>query len=211
MNLFDLVETVAQGRWFKDPSPFRVTFEKKHPVISVVTGPNASGKSLLRKVLSAICNDQKTEYIALSQCGRREGGIMNALIYGNDEDESTGTNTVDTFLKMIGTVQRRSHPVVVFLDEPEIGCSEEIQVALGERIVRDMDTMPNLVAMFVVTHSRQLVRPLLQIDPSHIRMDDDMTLREWVDRPVASFGELELLKALANKRWGIVSKMRQQK
>ena len=123
--MFSLIENILNGRWFKEPSPFRCKLEKNHSKLCVITGPNASGKSLLRKILHNHHHDKKIEYIVTSQEKRcASSGIERVLIYGSDEDESTGCNSIKTLLKVIKTGKSRESSFSIMLDEPEIGCSQ---------------------------------------------------------------------------------------
>lgn len=208
MTMFELIQLVSEGRWFKEPSPFRCIVQTHHPKLCVITGPNVSGKSLLRKVLQGNCGRQKIECIHLSQAGRCESGIVRALVYGDEREDSTGKNSVSTFLTAIKTGQKREHPFVIVFDEPEIGCSEELQMAVGLRLARDLDTMPNMVAAFVISHSRQLVRHLLPLNPTHWRLSEDgMTLQQWTEREILPIDDLDSLNDVCHKRWSIINNM----
>lgn len=72
------------------------------------------------------------------------------------------------------------------LDEPEIGCSEETQAAIGLKVASTIDSMSNLHGMYIVTHSRLLVKHLCQtVKPTHWRLGDDgLSLDQWVCRDV---------------------------
>jgi predicted ATPase len=203
--MIDFIDDIVAGRWFKSPSPFRCVVQKAHPKLCVITGPNTSGKSLLRKVIHNRYADRKWHYINLSQEGRcNSNGGLRLFVYGTETDESTGYNSVKMFLKMIQSGQSYENPFGVMLDEPEIGCSEEVQVAIGQRIVRDLDTMPNLHGLYIVTHSRELVRSLLPLNPTHWRLSEDgMTLEQFVNRTVAPV-DLEELLAVGKERWHAV-------
>lgn len=210
--MIELINRIAEGRWFKEPSPFRCALQVGHPQLCVITGQNASGKSLVRKVLQNHCAEGKIEYIHMSQCGRGQGGIVGALIYGSEVDESTGKNSVKTLLTAFKTGQQRDKPFVLMFDEPEIGCSEEVQAGMGLRIMRDFGTMPNMVGMFIVTHGRNLVKQLLPMNPTHWRMSEDaMTLDQWVNREIVPVESLEDLTTLGHERWCQVEQMLRKK
>lgn len=201
----DFITDIIDGRWFKEPSPFRCDVQCGHPKLCVITGPNTSGKSLLRKVIHNRYADRKWQYINLSQEGRCDSkGGMRLFVYGTETDESTGYNSIKMFLKMIQSGQSYENPFGVMLDEPEIGCSEEVQAALSLRIIRDLDTMPNLHGLYIVTHSRELARHLLPINPTHWRLGGDgVTLQQFVDRPVVP-ADLEEVMTVGKERWHAV-------
>jgi hypothetical protein len=207
--MFDVIDDIVAGKWFKQPSPFRCVVEKGHPKLCVITGPNTSGKSLLRKVIHNRYADRKMEYMAVSQEQRcASHGIQRLLIYGTETDESTGYNSVKMLLKAFQTGQSREKPFAIMLDEPEIGCSDETQAGIGLRIAREIDTMPNLHGMFVVTHSRQLVKNLIQtIQPTHWRLGEDgLNLEQWLNRDVVAT-DLDALLSDGKEKWHAVHKM----
>jgi hypothetical protein len=206
--MIDFIDDIIAGRWFREPSPFRCTLTKANPKLCVITGPNTSGKSLLRKVIHSRYSDRKWTYVNVSQEGRcTSTGIQRLWIYGTETDESTGYNSVKMCLKMIQSAQSYTDSFGVMLDEPEIGCSEEVQAAIGHRLVRDFDSMTHLHGLYVVTHSRELVRALLPLNPTHWRLSEDgMTLEEYVNRSVTPV-DLDEVLTVGKDRWHAVSQV----
>ena len=153
--MLELVRDIAASRWFQDPSPFRCCVQPVHPRLCVITGPNASGKSLVRKILAARYQQNHVEYIHTSQEKRASSsGIQRVFIYGDEAEDSTGFNSVKMVLTAIRTGQGREKPFGLMLDEPEIGCSEETAAAIGIRVARDLETMTHLDGLYIITHSR---------------------------------------------------------
>src|ERR1700753_1086144 len=100
--MFEIIDGILAGRWFQGLSPFRCVVDKAHPKLCIITGGNVSGKSLLRKVIHTQYSSRKIEYISVSQEARcSSSGIERAFIYGSEEDESTGYNSVKTLLAAI--------------------------------------------------------------------------------------------------------------
>jgi len=100
---------------------------------------------------------------------------------------------------------------VIMFDEPEIGCSEETQAGMGIRIAKELDTLVHLREMYIVTHSRQLVKQLLPLNPTHWRLaEDGMTLQQFVEREVVPT-DLDALKEEGLVKWRIVEKIMEEK
>ena len=188
--------------------PFSCHLTLGHPTLAVMTGPNVSGKSLARKVLYHIHKDSKIEYIHTSQQARSTGGIMRAFMYGDEAEESTGYNSIGTLLGAFKTAKARTASVSILFDEPEIGCGEELQAAIGVRIAQEINAIPNLAALFVVTHSRYVVKQLLSLSPTHLRLGDgEYSLQEWCEREVTPVVSLESLRETGIERWRAVEKL----
>jgi hypothetical protein len=66
--------------------------------------------------------------------------------------------------------------------------------------------MPRLLALYIITHSRWLVRPLLYHSPTHWRLGDDVSLQDWCNRAVVPTDLDELVK-VSRERWHGVQKM----
>ena len=206
--MLELISSVAASRWFQDPSPFKCAVQPGHSRLCVITGPNASGKSLVRKILAARYRQMGTEYIHTSQEKRSSSsGIQRVFIYGDEAEDSTGFNSVKMVLTAIQTGQGREKPFGLMLDEPEIGCSEETAAALGIRVARDLDSMSLLHGLYVITHSRALVMRLLPLEPTHLRLEDDLSLTTWAFRLTRPVESLEDLVKTGQDRWRAVQGM----
>lgn len=206
--MHDMIKTISEGRWFSEPSPFCCAVQYAHPKICIITGPNMSGKSLLRKILHARHHDAGMFYAHFSLAGRTSGGIGSCMMYGSEQDESTGYNSIGTIEGAFRTGVKQEEPFGMTLDEPEIGCGEELQAAFGLKIQKEWDTMPQLHGLYVITHSRQIAKYLLPLNPTHWRLaTDGLTLEQWIHRPIVPVQSLEELKTIGIDRWRQVEKM----
>lgn len=203
----EIVEAVIAGKWFTgDLAPFKCQITWGHPKLVIITGPNAAGKSVLRKIIHNQVADRKMTYFNYSQEGKAQShGLQRLMIYGTETDESTGYNSVKSFTKCLQSIKAAERPCFAMIDEPEIGCSEEVQAGIGLRLAQetpDMDnTMPNVGGIFVVTHSRQLIKHALPANPTHWRLSDDgMTFRQFVEREIVP-ADLDELLALGKETW----------
>jgi hypothetical protein len=179
----------------------------KTPLV-VVVGDNASGKSLMRRIVQGLCKEAETECIHLSMEGR--GGThynpFRSFIYGDESMESTGSNSAFTVLKGIETCRGRDKPHVIFWDEPDLGLSDSWAAGLGKRIREFAEDPPKLtLAIVLVTHSKPLVNQLLDLDPNYVHLGvtpkkASQTLTRWAELPVIP-RDPEELRELSHKRF----------
>lgn len=94
----------------------------------VVTGANASGKSLVRRLFQVFVKKRGFEVIHLSQEGRDAGGFARVFVYGSEGDEATGVISAKTLVKGFRTSRNRDNEHLMIYDEPEIGMSEEAEM-----------------------------------------------------------------------------------
>jgi len=207
----EIIEKILNGKWFSgENAPFKAKFTLENPHLTIITGPNASGKSVLRKILNSAAYDNNILYINTSQSDRsNSSGLKRVAMYGSELDDSTGYNSVKCLLGAFRTTNNSEKNNIVMLDEPEIGCSEEVQAAMGKRIADEMsnlETKSKLLCCFVITHSRELVKSLMHLKPSHWRLSNDgLTLSEYTNREVIP-ANLEELIEQGHKTWSLVEK-----
>lgn len=204
------IEELLQSDWFTGDSPFRANYTEKNPKVCVITGGNATGKSLFRKLIYNEYKDDGIELIHISQAARCRSGMPRMFIYGSEEEDSTGFNTTKTILKSIETIKSRDHKVGLLLDEPEIGCSEELQAGLGLHLASKIPSLTNLDCCYIITHSREFVKQIAACGPSHIRMmsnqHDYISLSDWYYREVEPIYDLEKLIERGRLGWKYVQK-----
>lgn len=166
----------------------------------LVTGDNASGKSFIRRYICYLAHERKIEAIHLSQEGRSGGsGISRLMIYGTEEDESTGYNSVKTFQKSVKTSANRTASHILFYDEPEIGLSDKYAAALGIELNNFIkESADHLIACFVATHNKALAARLE--NPWHLRLGGCNNLQDWLNQKVEP-GNLEELSTIGLDRW----------
>ncbi len=165
----------------------------------VVVGPNAGGKSFLRRLVQAVCRKQtpRVECMAVSMEFRTESGNpARAFVFGAEDWESTGQISGRTITSGIKTCHDRKIEHVVFWDEPDLGLSDGYAAGAGRTLAAFAKSMPEkTLAAFVVTHSKALLRQLVDAEPHYMHVGDEdppKTLRAWLDTeaPVLSIEEL---------------------
>jgi hypothetical protein len=181
--------------------------------ILVVTGKNAAGKSLLRRWFQvALKRYHDMEAIHLSQQGRAAAGVMRAMVYGSEDDESTGAISCNTFFGGLRTMRGREEAHAVIWDEPEIGMGEELQMGTAEWLCDQLDEWPEQTqGVILLTHSRHFVRRVMQFPGAKwLSMDGYKTPEEWLDRPLEPISPEEV-KHVGLERWRRVNKILSKK
>lgn len=191
------------------PIPYR-RIEGQSPLV-LFLGENASGKSFARRVVTAIVRDSDVECIHISMQARAAdpmmGGGVRSFIYGTEEWQSTGENSVGTVLGGIRTCLGRDTSHVMFWDEPDIGLSDSWAAGVGVA-VRDFvkGVTERTKAVFVVTHSKALVSQLAALDPHVVFFGDDELpedLRGWMEWPVVA-RDIETLGKASHRRFLLI-------
>jgi energy-coupling factor transporter ATP-binding protein EcfA2 len=212
-----LIKIALRSRFFSGPSKvLRASYDPNDSRLAVVVGENASGKSFLRRILSAVARKakQKTEFMHISMQGRTDSGVVRGLIYGREDDDATSVNSVRTVLTGISTSKARDNRHVMFWDEPDIGCSDSTAAAVGRRIAEyAMNPPKELIGAFVVTHNKALARELLKAKPHFIAVGYDSapeTFEDWLSESVQEV-DLDALLSKNLETWRKISALLNEK
>ncbi len=213
--LNDAIErTLAEEDYFGADGPVPAWAEFGHPKCALVTGENASGKSFLTRGVAEKLRaaHPKMEVIPITMNGRSRSGIERLAIWGDESRQSTGRLSVRAVLGALGTCRARAHDHVLVLDEPDIGLAESYAGALGDYLAAFVEDMPvHTRGLVVVTHSRPLVRGLLSVEPTSVRVGDDpRPLARWLDEgPVPrSIEDIEALGERASATMSGIGRVR---
>jgi hypothetical protein len=163
----------------------------------VITGDNASGKSVIRRILHEAMRKAGLSVMQLSQQSRTDSGIQRAMIYGAEEWDSTGyisTKSVNcSFRSSHAWAKDNKNKHGIIWDEPDIGLSDAYAAGLGVKIAEFIKTAPDkLFAAFIITHNRELVKQLVASNPWHLRVGGCLPLHEWLVAPVVARNPDEL-------------------
>jgi len=184
--------------------------------VLVVVGGNASGKSFLRRLLSAFIRqyykDKKEEVgvVSISQEMRTSQNIGNVFVYGSEDWEATGLITCNSVVGVLRNIRENGGwgKNVIVIDEPEIGLSDETQSALAIHVREQIENWPdNLVGIVVMTHSRYFMRELNKVEGFKM-LDLDgkyKTVDDWVNRKVVPV-DLNTLEEVALTRFRKLTK-----
>jgi len=149
----------------------------------ILVGPNASGKSLFRKVINKGRDPRLTVVHASMQLrteSRPDMGALSSL--GHDfPDDATSQSTIRVLKKSIRSVKENC---VLHIDEPEIGFSEELQRGTGTWLRQQIEALkiPPVITL-ITTHSS-----LVASEFKNWRLIDlgfqYQTVEEWINRKI---------------------------
>lgn len=216
--LSEIIECLVEDEdLFGAEGPCPVSFEPgdARSRILIVTGENAAGKSIALKAFQAYArreSDKQVEVMRIGMEMRSQGGIERSFVFSGSEDEdSTGTLSINAVLGAIRTSIGRERRHMLLLDEPDIGLSEGYQAAVGCRLRSFMEEAPALLdGLVVATHSRPLVSALMDLKPHCLRVGSDLRpTAEWLRNGSLpqSMEDLERLHEIQVKRWRNVTKI----
>jgi len=175
--------------------------------VLVIVGSNASGKSFLRRYVQLTLKE-KIEVIALSHELRTQGNFSTALVYGDESWQSTGAITAQTFLTGVKTMRERTKPHVVVWDEPEIGCSEELQTGCANWLHKNLHPWPKfLQGLILLTHSRIWARRAMDYPHAKfLSLDGYRNVEDWLRREVKPV-DPETITRLAGEKFQRLTKL----
>lgn len=156
--------------------------------VTILTGKNGSGKSLLRKLLARSIAEKtgKKDLSHLvasismesrSQCKHDFGAFQSLGI--DDPENPTGAESIHNINMIFKTVKEDS-PRYIVIDEPEIGMGEELVAGLVGKLNSMFDPFPKqALGIMVVTHNRYLVKNLENAEFVNL---EGLTKEEWLNR-----------------------------
>lgn len=196
MSLNAIVESFS-NTVLVESGPFPSQVSMRDSRVILLTGANASGKSLVFRLLAELAHNQETPPITLSIRERSGGGtfemaaMRRSMIYGEESEQSTGATSMSVITRGFGNIRHRLEEgtrSVLMLDEPEMGLSEGYARALGRYLAEQVQALPaEAPGLVVVTHSRPLIQAMteqLAAEPHFIYMGSEpKTLNEWLAQP----------------------------
>lgn len=163
--------------------------------LTVLTGSNGSGKSLIRKLMWTQVNKElgiEDSKSRVSDCSMERRTDLHEELCGMGvalRDVSwtpTSLNTYD-FVKGVFGVNER----FIVIDEPEIGMSEESILGLCNYINKKKESvLSNNYGILIITHSKTFVS---NVNSDSFINIDNMSKDEWLNRKIipVDFDELE--------------------
>ena len=132
--------------------------------VTILTGDNGTGKSLIRKVLcSSLRNQEYDDTIKIADISmeKRTGlhaGLGDGGVFLRDvEWVATSDNSLSFLYSLLNSAKDR----YLVIDEPELGMSQDLQKSIGIYLSKRIpETMKENRGMLIITHSREFVRSL---------------------------------------------------
>jgi hypothetical protein len=160
--------------------------------VTILTGSNGSGKSLIRKqmlfrVARALEKDPKNgPLVASTSMEMRTGsnpefGALSGA--GRDNDVSpTSQCTLENIEALL--VGKHGENRYIVIDEPEIGMGEEMVVALVNWLNEECSSLKKkkIYGVLVITHNRYIVENLKH--EQFLNIDGYKTKEEWLERKI---------------------------
>lgn len=210
----------------KCPFPFHVETNNDDSKITVITGDNASGKSLFVKDFKNCAKKFfgiKPIVVSIRERLNPSSGneVEKRRIFSfNDEsNKSTGVSSLEIIKKSLSTLAQwgKEDKTMLILDEPETGLAQNYEYALGQYIADNMKSLqnnPNIAGIVIVSHSKNLVKGIYEsgCNMSFVYMGKEpLTVNEWInseDRKTVD--DLILLMEKGNKKYDEVEAISQK-
>jgi hypothetical protein len=189
-----VLEAFANSHFVDEDCPFPSRLALTDSRVAILTGANATGKSLVFRHLAAFGKKVKLSPMTLSireRTGAGGSGMLAAFIFGDEQQQSTGATSVGVAICGFANVRSRLEatppvPSLLMFDEPEMGLSQGYAMAMGIFLAQQVMSLPaQAPGLIVVSHSRSLVRKLaetLDQPPSFIHMGEKpQTLSQWLE------------------------------
>ena len=164
--------------------------------VTILTGSNGSGKSLIRKQLCFKLArkiegaDYRHLTVDVSMQRRTETNAALGALSQFMHDDATDPTSLSTF-QFVETlfnsfVTEREKKRYIIIDEPEIGMAKESQLGF---VLWLKEQLPNIMekthGLMIITHSELIVEELMELDyVDFLNMDSDRTAKEWIHREI---------------------------
>lgn len=164
--------------------------------ITVLTGSNGSGKSLIRKQLPFLIRDHlgledvkdvkgmiKSTSMDVRTGSNPEWSALSGIMR-DTEWIATSQNTLSCLQGLFRAIEKGDKTKYLVIDEFEVGCGEETVLALVNYInseIKKLIKTTQLEGAMIITHSR--------IGVKHLKYDnfvniEGMNKQEWLDREI---------------------------
>lgn len=148
--------------------------------VTVLTGGNGKGKSVIRKLMISKCNRNNIQTWSCSMDKRAGLDSARGCMMVFDRDCEWLPTSMNTFHSVQNFYKATNSYGI--LDEIEIGMSEESQLGMAMYLNEHLhDYMEKNKGMLIITHSRLLARTITSDDFINI---EGMSRDEWINREI---------------------------
>lgn len=174
--------------------------------VTILTGSNGSGKSLIRKQLCFKLArkiegaDYRHLTVDVSMQRRTETNAELGALSQFMHDDATDPTSLSTF-QFVETlfnsfVTEREKKRYIIIDEPEIGMAKESQLGFVLWLKEQLpEIMSKTHGLLIITHSELIVEQLKDLENvEFINMDSDCTAEEWINREIIPTDFIKLAK-----------------
>lgn len=166
--------------------------------VTILTGSNGSGKSLIRSQLTFKIKEEKNKKLKHGSMELRTSTNSNwgalSSITLDTPWHPTSINTINLINGLFKAGESDKDTGYLVIDEPEIGLSEETQLAvieyMNEKIKRIKQIVPD-IGILIITHSRLFIENLIIDDFINI---EGLSKDEYLNRKIVPTN-LDELKA----------------
>lgn len=168
--------------------------------VTILTGKNGSGKSLIRKQLGLRLSSDKKNMKSISMNLRTSSntsfGALGSI--GQDLEWMATSNSSYTLIqKLFKSIDEKTD--YICLDEFEIGCSEETVLALTNYINNQLSSLN--IGCLIITHSRLAVDNLNADEFINLegKTKDEWLSREIIPTNLDDLSSADLFRAIRNR------------
>ena len=154
--------------------------------ITILTGGNALGKSLIRKQLTFYISNKKDipaneAVISVSMQTRTESRPEYSALSGMTHD-LPWCSTSDSTINLLNSMLSHAKNKFIVIDELEIGMSREVQAGVCHMLNEKFpDILKNNYGILVITHSEDVVKNLKHDNFINI---EGMSEEQWLTRDI---------------------------
>lgn len=168
--------------------------------VTILTGFNATGKSLIRKLLKSTFSEKLNDNKIIIPHSSQELRTSNVASLGALSSMANDVDWLSTSQQSISLIKRMINydNFYVVIDEPEIGCSEELQLGIADYFNKNFDREKK--GCLIITHSKIIVK---NIDSDVFINIEKLTKDEWLNREIEMVN-LDDFKIFSNKMFTTV-------
>ncbi len=218
-SFHELMREACVSRYFSGSGPLRLKLVEDDPTSAMhfVLGDNGAGKSFLVQLMSAYAKRQQCTPLQVSMAYRTRGGVERAMMYGSEDDQSTGCTSISVVRGAVRSMHSwKGKDHMALFDEPDTGLSDRYAYPMGKYLAQyAVAPAPGCRGVLVITHSRALVKGALTALAQADRTASVAVVGDCYDSlegflastDYASVEEMELLDDQAIVAWRTLNKI----